>query len=187
MDLPNRRCSETQRGRLAPGLHRLYLGEAPPKPLLVGETGVEERLRKLLGEERPDHSRPKAEHIYIIVFDHLMGGVGVVCDGRPDALDLVGGNAGAGARSADDYGPARSTFDDRARGCGRHVGIVHGRGVVSTEVDDGQAAVGQYPSQMLLEIEPGMICCKSDLHIRDASGLVSHVTPYTCPNARNRG
>ena len=62
---------------------------------------AEERDDALAGRLRADHPRAERQDVHVVVLDALVGRVRVVADGRPDAADLVRGDARPDAGAAD--------------------------------------------------------------------------------------
>ncbi len=126
-------------------------------PFLTRETGLEERPDQLGCHVLADHPAAQAEHVDVVVLDCLVGGVGVVCDSGPDAVQFVGGDAGTCAGPADDDAALGVTSSDRlAHRCGE-IGIVHGLLRMSSDVDEGVAVALEQVDQELLEGVSGVI------------------------------
>lgn len=93
-------------------------------PFLACEARLEEGVDQLVGDIRSDDPRTEAEHVRIVVLHSLMGGVRVVGDHRPDTRHLVGSNAGAGPRAADDDAPIGPAVGDGPAHRFSEVGVV---------------------------------------------------------------
>jgi hypothetical protein len=105
--------------------------------LLAGELGADEGLHEFLGHIAPHDASTQAQHVCVIVLDTLMGRIRVVGDHRPHPRDLVGGDAGSGARPTDDDPTVGATVRHRPAHRLGEVGVVDRRLVVGAEVDDG--------------------------------------------------
>jgi hypothetical protein len=82
-----------------------------PEPALEGlaaaEPGIEVGADQVQRQPLPDDLRAETEHVGVVVLDRLVGRMHVVAEGRADAGDLVGRDAGADARAADQDPPLR--------------------------------------------------------------------------------
>jgi hypothetical protein len=140
-----------------PDFQRSDLGQPTSMALLTGESGGEESPGQVFGKSGPDDTGAQAQDVDVIVFDHLMRRVGVVGDGRPDAPDLVGGDAGPRPRTANEDRSDRLPVEDRLSSGDGCVRIVDRVGVVGSEIEHGVALVGEEFGQMLLQLVPGVI------------------------------
>src|SRR5438105_1100518 len=71
---------------------RLDLAEPPLVPLLMGEAGVQKGPHQLACQLHADHPGPENQNVHGVVFDALMGRVGIVAKPGTDARQLVGGD-----------------------------------------------------------------------------------------------
>ena len=102
----------------------------------AGELRREKDAHDVLGQLRPDHPRPQAEDVHVVVFDSLTGGEGIVAHGGTDAGHFVGGDRGPDTAPAEHHTTVGVAPAHRfAEGAGV-VRIVNGDGVVRAEVDD---------------------------------------------------
>src|SRR5262249_8327445 len=62
-------------------------------PLLVCKVCAQKCLYQVFGQFWPNDARAHDEDVHVVVFDTLMGGIGVMADGGTNAFDLVSGNA----------------------------------------------------------------------------------------------
>ena len=73
----------------------------------------QEGLHQLRHQRRADDPRAQAEHIHIIVFDALVGGVDIVAQAGIDTFDLVGRDTGPNPRAADQNPALGLPFQNR--------------------------------------------------------------------------
>src|SRR5581483_2942352 len=134
---PGRTAEPRSSVPLVPALECEHLRQAAAVPLLLAEARARERRDDVPCELRPDHARPDAEDVHVVVLDALVRRVVIVADARADSRELVRGDADADAASAEDDPAVRLAGTDRfAHGLG-DVGVV-GRNarVVGAEIRD---------------------------------------------------
>ena len=116
-------------------------GEDLVEPALVARLAAERRRRGRRPRTRrpartPMTRAPEGQHVHVVVLDALVRGVRVVADGRADAADLVGGDARADARAADEDAAVRLAAGDRQPEPLGEVRVVVGRvRAVAAQVD----------------------------------------------------
>lgn len=134
-------------------------------PVLTREARLEEPRHQFLGESGADNPRSEAEDVHVVVLHHLVGGVGVVGNRGPDAGELVGGDRGPGAGTADDDPAIGATVEDRL-GHGRCiVGVIDWLGGVGAEVIDRVTRLGEPRGEVILHGITGVIRPECDSHI----------------------
>ena len=147
----------------------LELGElldAAAKVLLIAEAGVEEGANQIERERLPDDLRAEAEHGDVVMLDGLMCGIDIVAEGGADTRDLVGGDAGADSRAADEDRAVGASVDKlRANGLG-DVREVDRLRRVRAEVADLMAPLPERVDDWSLEWKTGMIAADCQPHAR---------------------
>jgi len=92
--------------------------------------GEAEAALQLAGRRRgaevidADDAAADADHIHVVVFHALPGGISVVAETGPDALHLVGGDAGADPAAADDDAPFGVPFEDGPGDGDSKIGVI---------------------------------------------------------------
>jgi hypothetical protein len=120
---------------------------------------------------RADHPAAQAEDVHVVVLHALVGGVGVVGDGRPHAADLVGRHAGPDPGAADEDPPVRLSVADRIRQAAGEVRVVVGRvRAVAAEVDQLVAGIREAGEELRLELGAAVIGGEGDAHQRVPPG-----------------
>lgn len=121
-----------------------------------------------------DNPTTQTQDVHVVVFYRLVRGVGVVGHGRTNALDLVGGDTGAGARPTD-HDPSVGPSVDNCSAHGRsEIRVVHRFVTVSPEVEHGQTEFGEMAGDGLLEGEAGVVGSEGDSH---AGSVVAGLAP----------
>jgi hypothetical protein len=133
--------------------------------VLTREARLEESRHQFLGESSADHPGSQAEDVHVVVLDHLVRGVGVVGNRGPDAGQLVGGDRGPGAGTADDDPAIGATVEDRLGHRRGVVGVVHGFGGMGAEVIDRVTRLGEPRREVILHGITGVIRPECDSHI----------------------
>lgn len=80
--------------------------------LLACKLGFEEGSHNLPGQFDPNDSRPQAEHINRIMFNALMGTVGIMAKARTNPFDLIGHHTGPHTAATQHDGTVNRTFLD---------------------------------------------------------------------------
>ncbi len=130
--------------------------------LLGGELGGEESADDVGCDLRSDDPGADAEHVDVVVDDALAGDVGVGGDGGADAVDLVGGDAGArpGAADEDDtFGPA---IEDELHRLAGDVGEIDRLGRFGAERDHLVGVLGEEVADEALDRKAGVIGGEAD-------------------------
>ena len=135
--------------------------------VLACELGRQKGPGQIFGQRRSDHSGAKTQDVHVVMFHHLVGGVGVVGGRGAYATNLVGGNAGARAGSANNHGSGSFSFQNGVGSRQRGVRIVDRFNAVSAKVEHGVALFRQKFDQVLLELKPGMIGGDGDSNIEE--------------------
>ena len=141
---------------------------------LAAEGRREEGERDLERGLRADDAGAEGQDVHVVVLDALVRRVRVVADGGADAADLVGRDAGADARAADQDAAVRlAARRRRARAARRSPGSRRPGRAVATEVDQLVAEAGRRePAQeLVLEGGPGVIGGERDAHRRHRIGV----------------
>lgn len=116
------------------------------------------------GDGDTDGARTDDENVHVVVFDALVGAVGVGDVASDDSGDFVGGDAGTDAASAEDDPAFCSAFDDIATDGEGEVGVVAGFGGVCAHVDGGVASPLDFGDEVSFEFNPGVIGADGDDH-----------------------
>src|SRR5579859_5063376 len=156
------RCSCGAVGAVAAhvsGLDSQDFFEAASEAFFVDdEFGLDECVDQFEGEGGADNSCAENDDVHIVVFNALMGGVGVVAHAGADAGDLVGGDADTYAGAADENaarGVARLDGETYALG---EVGIVvFGLDFECAEIEDLMAALSEIGAYFFLEGKAGVV------------------------------
>lgn len=143
--------------RSAGGVHVVQLGHAATELLRGGKAGGQEQVDQLLGDGGADDLRAQRDNLHVVVLDALVGGVQIVADRGTDAAHLVAGDGGAHARAAEHDAALGFAREDGGRDLARHVGEVHGSGVVGAAVDQGMALTAQRVQQLNFERIAGVV------------------------------
>ena len=121
------------------------------------EVGGEEGVGDVVGGFDADDASSEDEDVHFVVLDALMSRVMVVAHAGADAGNLVGGNADADTRTADeDAAGGYPVIDGVAYGLGS-VGVVGGGGGMDAEVDDLMALGGEVGADIFFEEEAGVV------------------------------
>src|SRR6476659_6470946 len=83
-------------------LDRVHLAQPPYMAFLAGELRIGEGLDELGRDGGPDDAGADAEHVAVVVADHLAGRVVIVGHRRADARDLAARHRAARAAPAHD-------------------------------------------------------------------------------------
>ena len=127
---------------------------------LSAEEGVH-ALPSSLGADDPGSQH---ENVHIVVFDTLMGGVGVVTEAGTDSPELVGRHAGTYAASADEHATLGFPIENGASDFLGEVGIVDGGRGVGAHIDNLVALLFQACDDRLFQIVPCMVTAYNNKH-----------------------
>jgi hypothetical protein len=130
--------------------------------IFVGELSTEERRNKLSGDFIADHTRAEHEHVHVIVFDSLMGGVGIMAEAGAHTRDLVGGNGCANAASADQNPALGAASHNRPADGSGDVWVVNRLLIVRADVIDFMAQSCDKLGERLFQLISGVIGSKND-------------------------
>lgn len=125
---------------------------------------AKERMDAFLRSFRPDYACAQDEHVHVVVFHSLMSRIGVVAKSRPDAANLVGGDAGPHPAATDENATFAFICKNAAPDLLREIGIVHGRRGVRANIDDLMALLFQALDDRLFQIVPCMVTTNDDEH-----------------------
>jgi hypothetical protein len=115
-------------------LEGLHLGKAADVALFVGEFCAHVSAHELFGELFASDAGAQNEDINIVVFDALVGGLGVRAHAGADAADFVGGDAGADSAAADEHAAFGAAVEDGLADGFSVIGIVGRIFVVGSDV-----------------------------------------------------
>jgi hypothetical protein len=128
---------------------------------------------------------PEAQHVHVVVFDSLMGRVGVVADPCADAGNLVRGNADPDPAATQQDSAIRFASENRAADFQRKIGVIDAAVGISAAIDNDGSRGFNHRSDPSLEWKPTMITTESDTHplfflSREqiaGSGIATHAVP----------
>ena len=141
------------------------LAQAPGEALLVAVAGVQKGCHEFRSQRQADNPPSQAQDVEIVVLDSLAGGIRVMTNARPHALELVRGNSGSDAAAAND--DAALSFAV-ANGLGNRygeVGVVVGWIVlVSTDVYRFVTRFRHLLDDRHLEVKAGVVSPDRNAH-----------------------
>src|SRR5438105_5004340 len=148
-------------------LHRPFqlgdLHETGDVALAAVEGRVQKCRHEVPGERRADDLGAETEHVHVVVFDALVGGVRVVADRGADPGQLAGRDRGADARTAHEHRALGVAALDRLADLARLVGIVDPNCVgVRPEVD--HLVAGEHVEDSLTQVDAAVVEGHRDVH-----------------------
>src|SRR5262245_50681446 len=125
----------------------------------------------VISECRPNHTSSQAQHVDIIMFNTLMGRVGVVAKRRPNATQLVRRDACSNPAAANEHTSIRFPY---LQGASNLFGIfreIHRIGVVSSKVQHHMSLFFEESNNLHLQRIPCVVGTDGNTHSASKNSL----------------
>ncbi len=102
----------------------------------VRKLGSEKRARKFLRQLVANHARSQHQDVGIVVFNSLMGRIGIVTKPGSDARNLIRRHRHSDSAAADQYSSFGALLDDGLSHGDGNVRVIHGRLAKRSDIFD---------------------------------------------------
>ena len=144
--------------------------ETADVPFFAREVRAEKGMNAFQGRLGANYARPEDQDVHIVVFDSLVGRVGVVAEAGADAFNFVGRDAGSDARATDEHASFGLMMKNGVANFRGKIGVVDCSGGIGSDVHNLMALCFKVLADQLLEIVPCVITADDDEHASKFSG-----------------